>query len=214
MNIDQLKAMLELQALQNFHSNPGQSASGLFQDMLSGILNDQSTALGATATKLDELFEDALAAVGSSNLSMQNIAQTLPPIQLTKIATNSNSNFDGLIDQAAAMFSVPAKLIKSVIQKESNFNPNAVSHAGASGLMQLMPATARDLGVKNIFDPAENIQGGAKYLKQLLDKYDYQVDLALAAYNAGPGNVDKYDGIPPFKETENYVRQVTDIYSS
>ncbi|KIY20613.1 lytic transglycosylase domain-containing protein [Mesobacillus subterraneus] len=214
MNIDQLKAMLELQALQNFHSNPGQSASGLFQDMLSGILNDQSTALGATATKLDELFEDALAAVGSSNLSKQNIAQTLPPIQLTKIATNSNANFDGLIDQAAAMFSVPAKLIKSVIQKESNFNPNAVSHAGASGLMQLMPATARDLGVKNIFDPAENIQGGAKYLKQLLDKYDYQVDLALAAYNAGPGNVDKYGGIPPFKETENYVRQITDIYSS
>ncbi len=214
MNIDQLKAMLELQALQNFHSNPGQSASGLFQDMLSSILNDQSTALGATATKLDELFEDALAAVGSSNLSKQNITQTLPPIQLTKIATNSNANFDGLIDQAAAMFSVPAKLIKSVIQKESNFNPNAVSHAGASGLMQLMPSTARDLGVQNIFDPAENIQGGAKYLKQLLDKYDNQVDLALAAYNAGPGNVDKYGGIPPFKETKNYVRQVTDIYSS
>jgi soluble lytic murein transglycosylase-like protein len=214
MNIDQLKAMLELQALQNFNQTTGQAGNGLFQDMLSGILSDQSNALGATATRLEELFESAQTAVSSIDLTKQNISQMLPPVQLTKVAAKNNEDFDGMIDKASAMFNIPAKLIKSVIQKESNFNPNAVSHAGASGLMQLMPATARGLGVKNVFDPGENIFGGTKYLRQMMDKYDNNIELALAAYNAGPGNVDKYGGIPPFKETQNYVKKVTNIFNS
>lgn len=212
MNVDQLKVMLELQALQNFNHPNSKSGNGLFQEMLSGILNDQSNALGATATRLEELFDSAQTAVNSFDLAKQSIGQMLPPIQLTKAAAKSTADFDGIVDKAAAMFNIPAKLIKSVIQKESNFNPNAVSHAGASGLMQLMPSTARGLGVKNIFDPAENIFAGSKYLRQMLDKYDNNIELALAAYNAGPGNVDKYGGIPPFKETQNYVRKVTDVF--
>lgn len=213
MNVDQLKAMLELQALQNF-SQPTTSQSGnsLFQEMLSGILSDQSNALGATATRLEEIFNRTQTPVDSFNIAKQNIGQMLPPIQLTKVAAKNNGDFDGIIDKASAMFNIPAKLIKSVIQKESSFNPNAVSHAGASGLMQLMPATARGLGVKNVFDPAENIFAGTKYLRQMLDKYDNNIELALAAYNAGPGNVDKYGGIPPFKETQNYVQKVTDVF--
>lgn len=212
MNVDQLKVMLELQALQNFNQPNSQSGNGLFQEMLSGILNDQSNALGSTATRLEELFDSTQTAVNSFDLAKQSIGQMLPPIQLTKVAAKSTADFDGIIDKAAAMFNIPAKLIKSVIQKESNFNPNAVSHVGASGLMQLMPSTAKGLGVKNIFDPAENILAGSKYLRQMLDKYDNNIELALAAYNAGPGNVDKYGGIPPFKETQNYVRKVTDVF--
>ncbi|UYZ23242.1 lytic transglycosylase domain-containing protein [Mesobacillus jeotgali] len=212
MNVDQLKVMLELQALQNFNQPATQSGNGLFQEMLSGILSEQSNALGATATRLEELFNNAQTAVNNLDLAKQSVSHMLPPVQLTKVAAKSNVDFDGIIDKAASMFNIPAKLIKSVIQKESNFNPNAVSHAGASGLMQLMPATARGLGVKNVFDPAENIIAGSKYLRQMLDRYDNNLELALAAYNAGPGNVDKYGGIPPFKETQNYVRKVTDVF--
>ncbi|NKE07415.1 MULTISPECIES: lytic transglycosylase domain-containing protein [Mesobacillus] len=210
MNVNQLKVMLELQALQNFNQPTNQSGNGLFQEMLSGILMNQSDSLGSTATRLEELFDNAQTAV--NNFPKQNIAQMLPPFQLTKVAGKTTADFDGIIDQAASMFNIPAKLIKSVIQKESNFNPNAISHAGASGLMQLMPATARGLGVKNVFDPAENIIAGSKYLRQMLDRYDNNLELALAAYNAGPGNVDKYGGIPPFKETQNYVQKVKDVF--
>lgn len=117
------------------------------------------------------------------------------------------SPFEGIIEQNASEKGIPKELIKAVIRAESAGNPNAVSKAGAKGLMQLMDETASDMGVSNAFDPKENIAGGAKYLSQMIDKYE-DLDLALAAYNAGPGNVDKYGGIPPFKETENYVKKV------
>jgi hypothetical protein len=211
MNVDQLKVMLELQALQNFNKPSGQSGNSPFQEMLSGLLSEKSDTLGATATRLEDIFGSTQTAMKSFNLNTKGIGQMLPPIQLTKMSVK-NTDFNEIVDQAAAAFNLPAKLIKSVIQKESNFNPNAVSPAGASGLMQLMPGTARGLGVKNVFDPAENIFAGSKYLRQMLDKYDNNLELALAAYNAGPGNVDKYGGIPPFKETQKYVQKVTNSF--
>jgi soluble lytic murein transglycosylase-like protein len=103
-------------------------------------------------------------------------------------------------------------LVSAVIRQESGFQPNAVSKTGAQGLMQLMPDTARSLGVRDAFDPKQNIEGGAMLLRQLMDRYHGQLDLALAAYNAGPGAVDKYGGVPPYPETQDYVRNVMADY--
>lgn len=116
--------------------------------------------------------------------------------------------FEGLIERHAADQGVRADLVRAVIQTESAFNPYARSHKGALGLMQLMPQTASELGVVNPFDPAENIRGGVTYLRQLLDRYRDNEELALAAYNAGPGAVDRFGSVPPYRETRNYVARI------
>ncbi|MEJ2680364.1 MAG: lytic transglycosylase domain-containing protein [Gammaproteobacteria bacterium] len=103
-------------------------------------------------------------------------------------------------------------LIKAVIHAESAFDPNATSRVGAQGLMQLMPATARSHGVTNSYNPEQNIMGGSKYLRYLMDKYDGNLSMVLAAYNAGEGRVRQYNGIPPFKETQNYVKKVIRLH--
>lgn len=121
--------------------------------------------------------------------------------------------FDALIQEAAARYRVDPALVKAVIKAESNFDPAAVSHAGAKGLMQLMDTTAAALGVENVFDPAQNIDAGVRYLAQQLERFG-DVRLALAAYNAGPGAVSRYGGIPPYAETQTYVRRVLDFYAS
>ncbi len=130
---------------------------------------------------------------------------------LPSFSKNRNA-FDDIIQQAATAFSVDRGLLKAVMHTESGFNPNARSPVGAQGLMQLMPATARRFSVTDAYDPQQNIHGGARYLNFLLKRYSNNLELAVAAYNAGEGNVDKYNGIPPFRETQDYVRRVLSRY--
>jgi soluble lytic murein transglycosylase-like protein len=125
------------------------------------------------------------------------------------MAVKRNTPYDASISEHSRRQGVAEELVRAVIQVESAFNPAALSNKGAMGLMQLMPATAVELGVSNPFDPDQNIRGGVTYLKQLLNRYDQKVELALAAYNAGIGNVEKYGAVPPFKETRNYVDKIT-----
>ena len=134
-------------------------------------------------------------------------------IRVTRPGVRSHPNlYDELIQQHAAAQAVRADLVRAVIQVESGFNPHAVSVKGAKGLMQLMPATIAQFGVVNPFKPADNIRAGVAYLRQLLDKYGNNEVLALAAYNAGPGAVDRYGTqVPPYRETRDYVRKVRDV---
>jgi hypothetical protein len=126
---------------------------------------------------------------------------------LGRISRNP-AEFDQIINSCSTEFGVDKSLVKAVIQAESGYNPNAVSSKGATGLMQLMPGTARDLKVANSYNPADNIRGGVRYLRFLLDTFKGDVTLALAAYNAGLGKVAKHGGVPPYEETRNYVSKV------
>lgn len=121
--------------------------------------------------------------------------------------TGITEDMDAIFEEAAAKYGLPSNLIRAVAKAESDFNPNAVSRSGAVGVMQLMPGTAKLLGVTDSYDARQNIMGGAKYLKENLDRFG-DVRLALAAYNAGPGSVKKYGGIPPYDETQNYVKKI------
>jgi soluble lytic murein transglycosylase-like protein len=123
-----------------------------------------------------------------------------------------SAQLQSLVDSASARNDVAAGLVNAVVMAESAGNPSAVSSAGAEGLMQIMPSTAADCGISNAFDPDENVDCGTRYLHQLLQRYNENVELAVAAYNAGPGAVDRYHGVPPYGETRDYVARVLTAY--
>ena len=152
--------------------------------------------------------------------AMTYVVPEAPGIRATTPLTDATvrEQFEPLIREHALHHALRVELVRAVIQVESGYNPRAVSPKGAMGLMQLMPATARQLGVRNAFDPAENIRGGCAYLRQLLDRYHGNEELALAAYNAGSDAVDRHgNAVPPFQETRDYVKKVsrlTDVQSA
>ena len=152
-----------------------------------------------------------------------DIVKETPQISFSKALQEANaiqantqsatkSQILNVINQIADKHGVDEKLVQALIKQESGFNPKAKSKAGAMGLMQLMPSTAKNLGVQDPYNIVQNVEGGVKYLKSMLNRYNGNVILALAAYNAGPGAVDKYDGVPPYKETQNYVRNILANY--
>lgn len=150
------------------------------------------------------------ASVGTADATLDAAAQRADG----RAMESGASRFSGVVDSAARRNRLDPALLDAVIAQESGFRPDAVSSAGAVGLMQLMPDTARELGVSDPFDAGQNVEGGAKYLRSLLDRYNGRLDLALAAYNAGPGAVDRFGGIPPYAETQRYVASIMAGYRS
>ena len=196
----------------------------------SGSVNPDAVDAAAVMKFRGSLGNNVVAPVPTEDFTLRAPQQSYSRGIIDKISSNTTTrSYTPIIDtqalvtseeldtyfrEAANTYGIDEKLLRSIARAESNFNPSATSHAGAMGIMQMMPATAAECGVTDPYDARQSIMGGAQYFTKLLNKYNNNTSLALAAYNAGPGNVDKYGGIPPFEETQNYVQKVMNYYNA
>lgn len=199
MEIRDLQAMMQYQSMQQISTN--------------NAFTDNSPMVNVAFKQLldDKINQDVLDNRSSPAFQQTSMKQS-PDVDRPEESTTPSTDVSPAVSHAAKKFDMDPELIHSIIKSESNYNTNAESNAGAQGLMQLMPETARELGITDPYDPEQNIEGGTKYLSQMLNRYNDNLELAVAAYNAGPGKVDQYQGIPPNRETKNYVQNVMDDY--
>lgn len=171
-----------------------------------------NTAQQPAAINNTAAYSVSSASVGSNTNTYSTAASG--SVKLEASGLSCSADLDAIFNEAASKYGVDAKFLKAIAKCESDFSTECTSRSGAMGIMQLMPQTAASLGVTNAYDPYQNIMGGARYISEKLTQYNGDKSLALAAYNAGSGNVAKYGGIPPFKETQNYVAKVMAYYNS